>query len=93
MKPSQWFIRLENCDLKLFPQDHLGYFPTCSGQFPGESFLSAALCLSLEYVAVEVVEDEGEEQVEDHKVANDESWYEDQHAGWRISLLLQQHSG
>ena len=34
-------------------------------------------CLSLQYVAAEVVEDEGEEQVEDHKVANDESWDED----------------
>ena len=43
----------------------------------GFFILNIYFCLSLQYVAVEVVEYKGEEQVEDQKVANDESWYED----------------
>ena len=51
---------------------------------------STYVCFPLQNVAVEVVEDESEEQVEDHKVANNQGWYEDSHTDARIFLIVNQ---
>ena len=57
------------------------------------SLIKTYVIFLLQNVAVEVVEDKSEEQVEHHEVTNNQSWYEDRHTGTWIPLRVDQLKG